>query len=764
MTTSKLESDRPIRDASANEFADLTRDAHGIPIFPWLLTVSGLYEHKAAGPLRPLPPIPHKIPTPIPIPFPFPGPQPHLEGGSTNGTSGSEDQAGQELHPIWPWWFQREELRLDVDGRYPQMTASGSLYNGAALRVHWIASLVLVAPDEWTGDLWYKDGTTAALPHTNVRIKASRSYFAGQQSAVATFTGGGAPKRTIHYDFKSRYFHPVEFEFDSATGVTAVTAIDTHAHPNRPATLTNETLTIENVFRRAGFDVKDNASGGVPIAGAGPNATWSDAEMHDAMQVYWSKFADKPQWSMWTLFASLHDTGTSLGGIMFDDIGPNHRQGTAMFNDSFIKNAPAGDAAPAAWVARMRFWTACHEMGHSFNLAHSWQKSHPPAWGTPWIPLVNEDEARSFMNYPYNVSGGQAAFFADFRFRFSDSELLFMRHAPERFVQMGNADWFENHGFREAELAGPGALRLELAANRHRPEFDYLEPIVLEARLINASGRIQVVDEKIISGTNELMVIIKKDGKPARQWLPFAEYCHEVNMVALAPGEAVLGSLFISAGRNGWDLAEPGLYSIQALLRYGNEEIVSAPMPLRVAPPRGHEEQVLAQDLFNTEVGRVMAFDGSRYLSGANASLRNVAERLPKAKVAYHARIALAAPSLSGFKRLNLEGRVPVIVPESVDTGSIKTARKEMTEALLTDASVAAQTLGYVDYEYYVERYSGFLERHGEADTAAEARGAMRNVLAEGSGAAASERGSLDRDPGGSRSAKVGGKGSAIKR
>ncbi len=34
------------------------------------------------------------------------------------------------------------------------------------------------------------------------------------------------------------------------------------------------------------------------------------------------------------------------------------------------------------------------------------------------------------MNYPYGVAGGESAFFADFEYRFSDGELLFMRHAP----------------------------------------------------------------------------------------------------------------------------------------------------------------------------------------------------------------------------------------------------------------------------------------------------------------------------------------------
>ncbi len=137
----------------------------------------------------------------------------------------------------------------------------------------------------------------------------------------------------------------------------------------------------------------------------GADALWSDAEMHDAMQTYWSRFANVPQWSVWTFFASLSDQGTGLGGIMFDDIGPNHRQGTAIFHDSFISEPPPGDPDAAAAVARIRFWTAVHELGHAFNLAHAWQKSLGIGGGGPWVPLVDHPEARSFMNYPYRVAG-----------------------------------------------------------------------------------------------------------------------------------------------------------------------------------------------------------------------------------------------------------------------------------------------------------------------------------------------------------------------
>ena len=34
------------------------------------------------------------------------------------------------------------------------------------------------------------------------------------------------------------------------------------------------------------------------------------------------------------------------------------------------------------------------------------------------------------MNYPYSVTGGQAAFFSNFEYRFSDQELLFIGTRP----------------------------------------------------------------------------------------------------------------------------------------------------------------------------------------------------------------------------------------------------------------------------------------------------------------------------------------------
>jgi hypothetical protein len=687
------------------------------PILPWLVSVSGLYTYQASL----------ILPQPVPVPRPIPRPIGPIEAA-----------APSTLVPV-PWLRRREELRVDVDRHHPQMAVSGTIFVGLTERLHWIASVSPTGPDQWSGAIWYKEGTASTLPHTHIQVTATRSLVPAQRRVTVRYHGGGASEFVRTYNYQSAYFHPVEFEFDFVEGTTTTTQIDTAAHPNRPATLPAETLTIENVYRRVGFDVSVSTNGGsVPLALAGGDSVWSDTEMHDAMQAYWSRFANVPQWALWVFFAARHEEGSSLGGIMFDSIGANHRQGTAIFNDSFISDAPAGDAAPAAWVQRMRFWTACHEMGHAFNLAHSWQKSHPPQWGTPWMPLSNEPEARSFMNYPYNVSGGQTAFFADFAYRFSDQELLFMRHAPARFVQMGNADWFDDHGFQQAEVSPEPSYRLELRVNRPKAIFEFLEPIMVELKLTNVSGEPQVLEQGILGDTDHMTVILKKDGAPARQWLPFAQYCRKGAKAVLNAGESRYEPLFVGAGRNGWDLAEPGMYTLQLAIRLVGEDLVSNELRVRIAPPRGYDEEYIAQDFFSDDVGRVLAFDGSRELDQANDVLRETATKLADRRVAHHALVALAKPLARAGKMLALPDKngAARMEPAAEAGGKIKVAkakpdeaRKQLGAALMKEENVAAETLGHIEYRAYVDQYSDWLAAQGDPNAAAKCQSSLLSTL-----------------------------------
>ena len=370
---------------------------------------------------------------------------------------------------------------------------------------------------------------------------------------------------------------------------------------------------------------------------------------------------------------------------------------------------------------RIRFWTAVHELGHTFNLAHSWQKS----LGAGWVPLANEPEARSFMNYPFNVAGGQAAFFANFEFRFSDQELLFVRHAPERFVQMGNAAWFDHHGFEEAAVPEEPTLELELRVNRERARYEFMEPVWLELKLTNIGTQPRLIDGDILDA-DSLTVILKKEGKEARQLVPFRQKCVQPVTKALMPGESIYGTILASAGLNGWDVAEPGTYVIQAAAHVDEEDVVSAPFSLRIAPPLSRDEEYSAGDLFTQDAARVLVFGGSRYLDDANDVLHEVVDRFPDRRIALHARVALGNPLTVDYKQL-----VPEESGIELDVAPAKPAEAaELLEpALVERADAAAESFGHIRYRSIAERVARRLAAAGADEDATKTIDSAIDVL-----------------------------------
>lgn len=663
---------------------------------------------------------------------------------TTHPSSLGEDSLNAAIAPpisgLYAWSEQqiREELRLDVDGRYPQMIASGTIIPNLSSSTHWIAKLTANGLNTWTGNIQnkYPEGIQS-FPYTNVKIQVTPGSFPGQHTAEVTFLIGGETDRTRIFRFQSPYFHSVEFEFDAEEGTAPVTTYQTHSHPNKPTFLPDETLSIAEVFKRTGFDVKvSEGNNTVSRDHTGTNRKWSNQELHDAMQVYWSHFDNKPQWSMWTFFANSEaERGHDLGGIMFDSIGPNHRQGTAIFNNSFISDPPQGDPNPGAWVQRNRFWCACHEMGHAFNLLHSWEKH----LGNPWEPLgrhlVPEPKALSFMNYPDKFDGikdgNTEEFFEKFEYRFSDQELLFMRHAPERFVQMGNADWLINHGFEQTTVSIHPSFNLELRVNRKTPVFQFLEPVVFEIKLTNTSNQPQLIKKHILSDLNGMSVIIKKEGKQGRQLLPYAQYCWKLENKVIMPGESLYETIFASVGKNGWLIDEPGFYNIQLVMQINGNNIVSNNLRIRVFPPAGYDQEFLAQDFFSEEVGRILSFDGSRFLETGNDILREVTEKLRDHAVALHAHIALAKPLAFDYQFLDFtedadtRGKIKII-PAQPDE-----ARKQFASALTEHKQIAAKTLSHKDYNEYMVTFSEFLSSQDENKKAAEVQNDLYQTLAE---------------------------------
>jgi hypothetical protein len=147
---------------------------------------------------------------------------------------------------------------------------------------------------------------------------------------------------------------------------------------------------------------------------------------------------------------------------------------------------------------------------------------------------------------------------------------------------------------------------------------------------------------------------------------------------------------------------------------------------------------VIAQDYLTDTVGRVLAFDGTRVLQSANDTLRDVIERLGARRVARHARVALGVALSEDHKVLALGDTVQAQQrPASALAGAhiacaradVSRAQADLTAALTDDTSVAAETLGHIDFTYYVDRLVDLLAREGERGRATQVLGEVMKTL-----------------------------------
>ncbi|WP_326573134.1 hypothetical protein OG889_00190 [Streptomyces sp. NBC_00481] len=698
-------------------------------------------EHDGAQVVQSVPAMPGMAATVAPEVRPTGSAMPGGVLPEENGTPVEQPRTGQppaETIPPGAALGLFEELRVDVDGPAPTMTVSGRVWRLMTGGLTWIAKVTKQPDGSYTGPITHRDGNAALRSATRIRVQLSGRLPLQPLAARVTFSSPGAADLVLGYTFARSAFREVGIEFDRVEGAEQTDAYALHDHPVRPAGLPDITLTVEDAYARQGIKVTRTRGSNVIPRSASVNDKWSDIEMHDAMQQHWSEWKPGPggqgvaQWQVWTLFAGLHDLGRRLGGIMFDDIGTAQRQGCAIFSDSFISELPPNDPAPEAFARRMRFWTAVHEIGHCFNLAHAWDKESE--WGTPWIPLANEPESRSFMNYPSKVNGREPAFFRDFQYFFSENELRFLRHAPERFAQMGNIPWFDHHAFEQVrQYSAPSPLTLSLRASRnpdHQGAYRYgmLEPVIGELKLANTSTDPVMVDGNELMGDGIGIVIQREGEAEARMHRPYLKYCMRPEPIVLQPGEALYEQIVLSSGLGGWQIAEPGTYRVYAALRTAvggaaasvagasAGQVMAAPLMLRVERPASREQERLADDVCTDAVGRVLALGGSRVLHAANDVLREVVDRIPGEAVAKHAAACLAlAETVPGkVMRGGGDGSGPRLELTTADTES----GRQRAEQAYGDLNAAAETFGHIRLARDIEHLARSLDQQGKSEPA----------------------------------------------
>jgi hypothetical protein len=616
------------------------------------------------------------------------------------------------------------EVRLDIDGNYPQNNASITL---AAHNSHWVADADATgANNTWEGNHWYRNAGAANLSING--SKPDKFKIDWGQDAIGEYVNlylyqGANEITTFYLDRESDHFREVEVELDYESGVNVAAAKSVNVGG------TNHTL--ENIYEKAGCHVTVNASGNsVGSAAAGGDSRWSNAELADAMDTHWSKDDGTP-WSMWVFFCK-KETNPLVLGRMFDGSDQNQRQGTAIFVD-----AHDGVTREDEYL----FQTVIHEVGHAFNLTHSWEKNFDPWHGG----VVNEPRALSFMNYPWKYSDlvygntDAANFFDDFDYRFTDQEIEFLRHAPESFISMGQSAFGSDHSSIAADSQIPGEeaaaegrcpVTLEVRVNKKKPVFQFLEPVSVELKLKNRGSEAITVEKGILDDLSRMSIWIRRNqGAPIRH-APYSKPCLKPETLELAPGASLYGSVFLSAGVNGWQIAEPGRYGISMALELGGGQIISSgELALMVLTPTQairKEEDRLAQDYFNNSVGRTLAAGGSKTQKKANDVLKDLSERFPDRAAARHAEVAVHMPAAGEYKMLALdaagEAKIDLHKPDEAAAAAAK-------KALVDNAEAAAETLGHIAFKEKVDQLSEKAAARGDAATAKAAQLSLLETL-----------------------------------
>ncbi|MCX5536553.1 hypothetical protein OG785_39080 [Streptomyces sp. NBC_00006] len=575
---------------------------------------------------------------------------------------------------------QTVEVRVDVDGVGTLSTVSGDLFTvsggttayansfrSTGLEVRWTETYVLIMGKQLA---W----ATPAPDLTQLRILIPLTA-AGQSPSSASWLiveNADVSHYALWYTLPktSAYFRTVDYEVDTVAGETEFSSYDT-AKATTPPGYVNRVITVPSAFAEAGVEVRTSGTRNVlDTSGAGTGVLWSDAELHAAMLTNFSAHREIPQWKLWNLVAGKYEGGEGTIGIMFDYVSGLHRQGLAVFEQS-IK---AAGLAGAAWDMH----TYIHEIGHAFNLLHSWEKhlASPPA---PLGPRSGYGDL-SWMNYPHLYKGGTAdgieAFWGSFPFRFSENEIRHLRHGFYSHVIPGGSNWAANAAMdiSAAEafalpLTDESGLALELEGQE---AFEYGEPVVTQIKLsrTGSHGDVLVSPELQPAAGNVVIAITDPYGR-SRMFQPLTRVCggHDatadtVTLTEAAP--ALYTSAYIGYAADGLCFSEPGLYKVTAVYQApSGSRVVSAPRTVRVRQPLARDEQRIGELMMGDDQGQLLTFLGSDapQLQAGNDALREVVERYGDHPLAAHARLARGANAGRHFQHIQ-GGRLAVREPD----------------------------------------------------------------------------------------------------
>jgi hypothetical protein len=501
---------------------------------------------------------------------------------------------------------------------------------------------------------------SAAAPFVRVTIPRVALYSRQRPATVQFITPPSTPGASYLCPFVSAHFRTIQWEQDSVAGAVPFVSYDTGLLP-QPSSSPARVLTVPRAFAEAGLQLQAaGVPNVVPVTGAGADTLWTDSELHNAMVQHFSLFANVPQWRVWLLVATAHVGG--YRGIMFDYSDTFQRQGCAVFYDAIKGEDPANQ--------RAQLRTYVHELGHAFNLLHSWQKglADPPQ---PLGPNGGFGDL-SWMNYPQNYKpdpmapGGTAAYWADFPFQFTDSELVHLRHGFYRNVIMGANPFGKGAAEIGAELfeeplADESGLALEL---RSKGTFEHGEPVVVELKLSTTDLRGRETHAYLHPRDDFTTIAIRQPSGRTVAYQPLLRRCaDESRTIRLDPERAIYDSAYIGYGKDGFYFEQPGRYALRGqYVASDGSRVISPVAEIVVRPPTSREDLEVGELLMGEQQGQLLYLLGSDSpaLEQGNEALDELLAEHGDHPLAVYARLLKGVNAQRDFKDLTPEKELQV--------------------------------------------------------------------------------------------------------
>jgi hypothetical protein len=624
------------------------------------------------------------------------------------------------------------ELRVDVDGVRPMKRVSGDFFQTSGSTTSYFGSFVVNAPTIVTTPTQVKIeglGTftwVAGAPVVRVTIPRVTILSPAKPATVQFITPPSTPGASYLCPFASSLFRTILWEQDWVKGTEPFVSYDTASLPQPPSSPAR-VLTVPKAFGEAGLQLLvAGAPGPIPGSGAGPGAapTWSDSELHNAMVNHFSMFANVPQWRAWLLVAPAHEGG--YRGIMFDYTDAFQRQGCAVFYDAI-----AGTDA-ASQRAQLR--TYVHELGHAFNLLHSWQKNlaDPPQ---PLGPNGGLGDV-SWMNYAWKYQplppapGGEAAYWMAFPFQFTDNELVHLRHGFYKNVIMGanpfgkGAAEVDPEMFDEPIVDNSG-LALELQS---KGAFEPGEPVVVELKLSTTDLRGRDTHGYLHPNDDFITIAIRQPSGRTVVYRPLLRRCADESRTIRLNNEqpAIYDSAYIGYGRDGFYFEQPGEYALRGqYVANDGSRVLSAIHQLRVRPPTSREDAEVAEMLMGEEQGQLLYLLGSdsNALRAGNEALDVLLDRHGAHPLSVYARLVKGINAQRDFKDLTTDREVRV-----------REAKPEESVELLTSveqASTKEEGVDNITLNMAMRTLARAEARAGRVQEAGQVMDRMVDVFAE---------------------------------